>query len=32
MVFTAAEKKETNTEIYLLYNKFGESSKKPDGK
>ena len=28
MLSTAAEKKQTNTEFYLFYNKFGELSKK----
>ena len=32
MLTTTAEKKQTNTDIYLFYNKFGELSKKLDGK
>ena len=28
MLPTAAEKKQTNTDIFLFYNKFGELSKK----
>jgi len=33
MLSAAVEKKQTNTDIYLFYNKFGELSKKKlDGK